>query len=1359
MVTADALPTTQINGVAWSQVIVGNTVYVGGSFTSARPAGSPLGTNESPRSNFLAYNLTTGALDTTFAPAFNQQVKTLAVSPDQKTLYVGGDFTTADGKSRSRVAAYDLSTGTLISTFRPVMASSVNAIVATDSTVYLGGTFKTVNGIDRHYVAAVQAGSGALTTWDPNADSTVNAMVLTPDGSRLILGGSFSTVSGGTNLGLAAVDSTTGAVLPWAANQTIHDYSVNSSIDTLTTDGTNVYGGGFNYGTDLGNLEGVFSAEANSGTLNWVASCHGDTYGTYPDAAAGVVYVVSHEHQCSDLGGFGQTDLPWTTHRTSAFTLNATGTAQHNYLGGHYQDYYGTPSPSIVGDWLPDYLTGSYTGKGQAAWTITGNGQYVVEGGEFPAVNGTAQQGLTRFAVSSLSTNKQGPRVNGANFVPNVSAAGDTTARVTFDSNWDRDDDQLTYQVLRDGTQVYTTTAKSIYWNRPMLGFTDTGLTPGQTYTYAVNALDDDGNVAHGASVTYTQPLTAPPGQTSYAAQVITDGAGPYWPLTEASGTTFFADGAGFNDALETGTTSSDASGPIAGTTATAFDGSTGAGYQEATSAFGPNTFSLEAWFKTTSTAGGEIAGFGSAPTGLSQTNDRVVYLNSTGNLVFGVTPTISSGTAPKRTVVTPASYDDGAWHQVVATLSGSGMALYVDGALTGTLASTTSAQSNYPGYWRIGGDNLAGWTGAPSSNYLAGSIAQVAVYPAALSASAISNHYSLRTGGTTNSPPTASFTATPTDLSVAFDGSASSDTDGTIASYAWDFGDGSPVDTTTGATPTHPYAAAGTYTVTLAVTDNGGATGSISQPVTVTSAGGGGTPTTYAADAFGRTLSGGWGSADTGGSWTVSSAPSFSVAAGAGAIAQAANASPSAYLNGLAGLTDTDSTVDVAIDKIPTGSSGSDYLYLAARRVGTSEYELRARVLSSGSVQVQLIKQTSGTAKGLAGAVTLPGTYTAGTVLHLRLDVAGSSSVTLQGKVWTGSTEPTAWTTTATDATTPFASGVPGVKGYLLGATNAPITATWDNLLVQSIGSGAGGGTVGPPTAAFSSTHTDLTASFDASGSAAGAGSTIQSYSWDFGDSTAAGSGVSPTHPYAAAGTYTVTLTVTDADSQTDTVSHAITVTDPGGAGTVLAADQFNRTVSGGWGTAGTGGAWAVSGGASAFSVSSNSGAVSTASGAHPAAALSGLSLTDTDSTVDVSINKVPTGSGASDYLYLGARRTGTSEYELRARVRTGGSVQLSLIKQTSGVASGLQTVTVSGLTYTASTVLHLRLQVSGSASVSLKGKVWTGSTEPTAWTVSATNASSPFTSGAPSLSAYLLSASNGPIVARFDNLSVVSL
>lgn len=91
--------------------------------------------------------------------------------------------------------------------------------------------------------------------------------------------------------------------------------------------------------------------------------------------------------------------------------------------------------------------------------------------------------------------------------------------------------------------------------------------------------------------------------------------------------------------------------------------------------------------------------------------------------------------------------------------------------------------------------------------------------------------------GGGGNQPPTASFTQSCTDLACNFDGSASSDSDGSISSYSWTFGDG---NSATGATPSHTYSASGTYTVQLTVTDNEGATNSTSQSVTVTAPGGG---------------------------------------------------------------------------------------------------------------------------------------------------------------------------------------------------------------------------------------------------------------------------------------------------------------------------------------------------------------------------------------------------------------------------------------------------------------------------------------------------------------------------------------
>ena len=85
------------------------------------------------------------------------------------------------------------------------------------------------------------------------------------------------------------------------------------------------------------------------------------------------------------------------------------------------------------------------------------------------------------------------------------------------------------------------------------------------------------------------------------------------------------------------------------------------------------------------------------------------------------------------------------------------------------------------------------------------------------------------------NQAPTAAFTSSPTNLAVSFDGSASRDPDGTVASYRWDFGDGSAAGS--GAKPAHTYATAGTFQATLTVTDNLGATGTVAHPITVAAA------------------------------------------------------------------------------------------------------------------------------------------------------------------------------------------------------------------------------------------------------------------------------------------------------------------------------------------------------------------------------------------------------------------------------------------------------------------------------------------------------------------------------------------
>ncbi len=81
------------------------------------------------------------------------------------------------------------------------------------------------------------------------------------------------------------------------------------------------------------------------------------------------------------------------------------------------------------------------------------------------------------------------------------------------------------------------------------------------------------------------------------------------------------------------------------------------------------------------------------------------------------------------------------------------------------------------------------------------------------------------------NTAPTANFTSSTADLTASFT-NTSSDPDGSISSSSWNFGDGA---TSSATSPSHTYSAAGTYSVTLTVTDNKGATDTISKSVTVT--------------------------------------------------------------------------------------------------------------------------------------------------------------------------------------------------------------------------------------------------------------------------------------------------------------------------------------------------------------------------------------------------------------------------------------------------------------------------------------------------------------------------------------------
>ena len=118
-------------------------------------------------------------------------------------------------------------------------------------------------------------------------------------------------------------------------------------------------------------------------------------------------------------------------------------------------------------------------------------------------------------------------------------------------------------------------------------------------------------------------------------------------------------------------------------------------------------------------------------------------------------------------------------------------------------------------------------------------------------------------------------------------------------------------------------------------------------------------------------------------------------------------------------------------------------------------------------------------------------------------------------------------------------------------------------------------------------------------------------------------------------------------------------------------------------------------------------------------AVALSSVAAADVDVTVDLSLDKAPTGSGTQ--LALVARKVGTSEYRMRVHQRTT-SRNLQLLRVANGAESQIGAVNLPGGAYTAGQVLHLRFQVVGTGSTALAGKAWfDGAAEPAGWQIQA--------------------------------------
>src|SRR5215510_10250233 len=224
---------------------------------------------------------------------------------------------------------------------------------------------------------------------------------------------------------------------------------------------------------------------------------------------------------------------------------------------------------------------------------------------------------------------------------------------------------------------------------------------------------------------------------SAYSDQVIADGATGLWLLEEPSGTSA-ASQVGSHTGTITGGVTLNQPGPSDGTKAMTFDGTTGYITMGDDAAFEfVAAFTVELWAKYTGVSNRLVSKILSSLAGW--------FLGtSAGNAIQ-----FFAGTAGGSTVfnlLSTLAYNNNVWHHIVALWDGSSGAdhakLYVDGTLVAT--STVNAVA-------IGTNNANFMIAAGAltpANFTAGTLARVAVYPLALSAAQVANHFALGVGG-----------------------------------------------------------------------------------------------------------------------------------------------------------------------------------------------------------------------------------------------------------------------------------------------------------------------------------------------------------------------------------------------------------------------------------------------------------------------------------------------------------------------------------------------------------------------------------------------------------------------------------
>ena len=860
-----------MNGSVDAITQIGNRIVAAGTFTTVRQTANGA---DIPRNRIFAFDATTGAIDPGFNPNLGGSANSL--DTDGTHVYVGGSFGSVGGNTGIRRVVKLTASGAVVSSFNAVPNSTVSEVVVRGSRLYVGGGFSSIRSgtvtTARAALAALDTGTGAVLgsvavpftgVYDPanggGGSTNIKRFDISADGRKLAAVGNFATVGGLPRAQLAVLDlPATGAasVSPWATDRLSRarngcagvfdtwtrdiDFSPDGSYFVVTT--TGAFAGGASSGTLCDTIT-RWETGSTANEPTWVDYSGGDTiYGVAVTGSA--VYVGGHmrwmnnSFQGDDAGpgavpreGIAALDpltglpLAWDPGRTRGVGAQALfATSQGLWvgsdtvrIGGQLRQRIalmplagGTTLAPVAEPTLPNDVFGaqrSAGGTGGVLYRVNAGGGGVqsadggpdwvpdsgfVAGGNVAAWAGTVPRDGTVPASTApdiFATERWG----GQDWAFPVPQGTEVTVRLYFANQCEctAGAGQRVFDVLVDG--------------EPGLDdFDIVAQTGDRSGTMRSLTISSDGTVDIGFRNVVENPLVN-------GIEIVDTVSAPTPGGAPASLVRRGLDSTG----TPTGTTT---------VASTAMDWSMvrGAALVGGTLYYGRADGSLYARPFNPATGA----------TGAESTVDLYDDPDDGRRIPFVIAN------------LSGLVYD-AATHRLYYTLFGDSRLFYryfsPDSEVVG--AETFTAPTYGNDFSAVAGLALAGGQllyGSQADGYLRSAPFANGALTGAATVRSTDGSWRYRdmfmsTTSTQppppNQAPTASFSSSCTELACSFDGGGSTDGDGSLTGYAWNFGDATSA---AGRTPNHSYTAAGTYTVTLTVTDDDGAAASTTGSVTV---------------------------------------------------------------------------------------------------------------------------------------------------------------------------------------------------------------------------------------------------------------------------------------------------------------------------------------------------------------------------------------------------------------------------------------------------------------------------------------------------------------------------------------------